>query len=351
MTKLRNLVNKDELKQRLKNDQTDRTTVSFYRYVKIEDPEELRDQIFESWGKLGVLGRIYLAKEGINSQMSVPSKNLEKFREVLYKDRRFKDIPFKIAVEDDGKSFYKLTIKVREKIVADGLDDSSFDPSNVGKHLSAEDFNKAISDGAIVVDMRNHYESEVGHFENAICPDADTFREELPMVEKILEEKTAGKKDKKILFYCTGGIRCEKASAYFKHKGYEDVNQLHGGIIEYAKQVAAKNLDSKFKGKNFVFDERMGERITDEIISQCHQCGEKCDSHTNCANNDCHLLFIQCANCQEKFENCCTPKCQEIIHLPFEEQKKLRKGKNKKGSCLSVYKSRLRPKLNALNAN
>ncbi|MBP7670854.1 rhodanese-related sulfurtransferase [Candidatus Gracilibacteria bacterium] len=342
VTKLRNLINKEELKSLIQSDQTPRTTLSFYRYTKIADPQQLRDELFEQWSELGVLGRIYLAHEGINAQMSIPTENLQKFRDHLDATPLFAQVPFKIAVEDNGKSFYKLAIKVREKIVADGLNDDTFDTSNTGTHLNAEQFNQAIEQGAVVVDMRNHYESEVGHFENAICPDADTFREELQLVQELIKDK----KDQKVLFYCTGGIRCEKASAYFKHLGYKDVNQLHGGIIEYAKEVAEKNLPSKFHGKNFVFDERIGERITSEIIAKCHQCGQPCDDHTNCANNACHLLFIQCKACQEKFANCCTEKCKQFIELPAEDQRRLRKNSTREDH-LAVYKSRLRPKLSS----
>ncbi|MES2133126.1 MAG: rhodanese-related sulfurtransferase, partial [Bacteroidota bacterium] len=209
--------------------------------------------------------------------------------------------------------------------------------------VTEEEFNKAMEqEGTIVVDMRNHYESEVGHFEGSILPDADTFREELPRVIDLLKDN----KDTKVLMYCTGGIRCEKASAYLKHKGFKDVNHLQGGIIEYAKQVKEQNLKSKFIGKNFVFDERIGERITDDVLSNCHQCGKACDTHVNCKNDDCHLLFIQCDECAEKMQGCCTPKCMEIAALPLEEQRALRKGRIKKGEeSLSVYKSRLRPNL------
>jgi UPF0176 protein len=340
--KNKKFISRRELKEWILNDPTPRTTISFYRYVNIENPEELRDQLLEVWGNLGVLGRIYLAKEGINSQMNVPTENYEKFLNWLDSDERFAKMPIKIAVEDDGKSFYKLTIKVRPKIVADGLNDDAFDTTNVGNHLSAKEFNEALDDpNTVVVDMRNHYESEVGRFEGAICPDADTFREELPMVVDILKDK----KDKKVLLYCTGGVRCEKASAYLKHEGFEDVNQLLGGIIDYARQVKAEGLDSKFKGKNFVFDERIGERITEDILSECHQCGNPCDTHTNCKNDDCHLLFIQCQECAEKMEGCCTPKCQEIAAMPIEEQRQLRKTGKSKNESLSVYKSRLRPNL------
>lgn len=340
-------ISRKELKEWILNDPTPRTTLSFYRYVNIENPQELRETMEEEWSKLGVLGRIYLAKEGINSQMSVPTENYDKFIQWLNTDSRFTDMPIKIAVEDDGKSFYKLAIKVRHKIVADGLNDDAFDTANVGKHLSAKEFNDALENPeTIVVDMRNHYESEVGRFEKAICPDADTFREELPMVVDMLKDK----KDKKVLLYCTGGVRCEKASAYLKHEGFEDVNQLLGGIIDYARQVKAQGLESKFKGKNFVFDERVGERITEDILSECHQCGNPCDTHTNCKNDDCHLLFIQCDECSSKMEGCCTPKCKEIAALPIEEQRKLRKTGKAKNESLSVYKSRLRPNLKRILA-
>jgi UPF0176 protein len=343
---LYNRVNKEELKKKIAEDTTQRTTLSFYKYVIIENPEELRDIFFYDWSILGVLGRIYLAKEGINAQLSLPTVKFDLFKEQLYADKRFTDVPFKIAVEDDGKSFYKLAIKVRDKIVADGLDDGNFDVTNVGKHLSAKEFNEALEmPETIVVDMRNHYESEVGHFEGAICPDADTFRDELPMVLNMLEDK----KDKKLLLYCTGGIRCEKASAYFKHHGFEDVNQLHGGIIDYARQIKEQGLETKFKGKNFVFDERLGERISEEIISKCHQCGEPCDDHTNCANFECHLLFIQCTKCAEKMEGCCTQECIDVIHLPIDKQREIRKGP-KKEDARNVYKSRLRPNLSKMKS-
>jgi UPF0176 protein len=342
---LHNRINKKELKERLKKDATPRKTISFYRYVILKNAPELRDILYKDLLAMNALGRIYLAYEGINAQMSVPLANYQNFLAYLDSYDAFKNMPIKLGVEDDGKSFYKLAIKVRKKIVADGLEDDSFDVTNVGKHLNAAEFNEALDmPGTIVVDMRNHYESEIGHFENAICPDVDTFREELPLVVDLLKDK----KDQKILMYCTGGVRCEKASAYLKHHGFKDVNQLHGGIIEYAKQVKEQNLPVKFKGKNFVFDERLGERIGNEVISTCHQCGAVCDTHTNCANDDCHLLFIQCNDCKKSMQGCCSEACIEIINLPIDKQRQIRKGRAKEDS-LSVYKSRLRPNLGEKN--
>ena len=166
------------------------------------------------------------------------------------------------------------------------------------------------------------------------------------MVAEMLKDK----KNSKILMYCTGGIRCEKASAYLKHQGFNDVNQLHGGIIEYARQVKEQNLPVKFKGKNFVFDERLGERISNEVISKCHQCATICDTHTNCANDDCHLLFIQCETCKNTMQGCCSQACIDVINLSLEKQREIRKGRKKEDS-LSVYKSRLRPNLSEQISN
>jgi UPF0176 protein len=129
--------------------------------------------------------------------------------------------------------------------------------------------------------------------------------------------------------YCTGGIRCEKASAWMKHRGFKHVFQLNGGIIEYARQVKEQGLENKFIGKNFVFDERLGERISPDIISHCHQCGAPCDDHTNCKNDGCHLLFIQCKSCAEKYDGCCSADCKNIVSLPAEKQKEIRQGINK----------------------
>ena len=302
----------------------ERLTLSFYQYHHINNPSLFRDYIFLHLNSLDVLGRIYVAKEGINAQLSVPAPRFNVFKTFLDEIDFLQGVRLNIAVEQDNESFLKLTIKVRDKIVADGLKDSTFDVTNKGVHVNAKTFNELLNDpNTLCVDMRNHYESEIGHFEGAITPDVDTFRDSLPLIEEELAEHKA---DKNLVMYCTGGIRCEKASAYFKHKGFQKVYQLEGGIIEYARQVKDHGLDNKFKGKNFVFDGRRGERITEEVIAQCHQCGTPCDTHVNCANQACHLLFIQCEACQAKTQTCCSEACQEIVNLPELEQKKRRQG-------------------------
>lgn len=339
MAALHNRISRKELKERIINDPTPRTTISFYCYFKIEDPKAFRDQLYKDFTALGVMGRIYLAHEGINAQISLPTANMESFRNYIYAIEPLNGLRLNIAVDDDGKSFYVLDIKVRNKIVADGIHDPSFDMANKGKYVNAEQFNELTNDpNTVVIDMRNHYEFEVGHFEKAIEIPSDTFREQLPMAADMMNED----KEKNIIMYCTGGIRCEKASAYMLHKGFKNVFHLEGGIINYVNQVKEQGLDNKFHGKNFVFDQRLGERVTEEIIAHCHQCGKPADTHVNCVNDACHLLFIQCDECKEKMEGTCSKECFDFIHLPEEEQKRLRSGIDKGRNVFNKAKSRLK---------
>lgn len=321
-----NKLNKEELEEQLRDIGHEFLTISFYKYARIANPHLFRDHLFLMWSKLEVVGRTYIASEGINAQIAVPTKNISLFREELYQIDFLNGIRLNFAVDESEAEFpfLKLKIKVRNKILADGLNDETFDVTKKGKHLNAEEFNTLTDDPeTLLIDFRNHYESEVGYFEGAILPDVDTFRDSLPKIEK---EILKGNEHKNIVMYCTGGIRCEKASAWFKHRGFPNVHQLEGGIIKYARDVKEQGIQNKFKGKNFVFDERRGERITEEIVSICHLCGTPADTHTNCANSACHLLFIQCDKCKEKLDNCCSSECKEIFHLPIEEQKELRKG-------------------------
>ena len=315
----------------------ERLTISFYQYAQIRNTSIFRNHLFIHWDALEVLGRIYVAHEGINAQLSVPADNFDRFKAHLDSISFLEGVRLNIAIEQDNMSFLKLKVKVRNKIVADGLNDASFDVTNKGVHVNAQEFNVLIEDpDTVLVDMRNHYESEIGHFKNAITPDVDTFRDSLDIIEADLANH---KEDKKLVMYCTGGIRCEKASAYYKHKGFKQVYQLEGGIIEYARQVESQRLENKFKGKNFVFDHRRGERISEDVIANCHQCGESCDEHVNCANEACHLLFIQCENCADKMNQCCSDACKAVYELPFEEQKALRRGKNESNKIFKKGRS------------
>lgn len=338
--KLFNKIDKVILKNNLENEKFNRITASFYKYVSISQPEKFRDSLFLLFDEMLIFGRIYVAKEGINAQVSVPQQSWDLFVFRISKIKELKSIEIKKALKE-GKSFYKLTIKVRKELVAYGLADDEYDMSKVGKHLNSSDYNTAIENRkTIIVDMRNYYESEVGRFDNAIIPDVETSKELLPEVKNILK----GKEKEKILLYCTGGIRCEKASSYLIKNGFKDINQLQGGIIQYAHEMKEKSMKSKFKGKNFVFDNRLGERVTKDILSKCHICESSCDTHTDCKNDACHILFIQCKSCSEKYDGCCSTECMHFALLPLEKQKELRKTPEHLVSK-TFFDTRIKPKL------
>ncbi|MBP6287622.1 MAG: rhodanese-related sulfurtransferase [Ferruginibacter sp.] len=345
MAVLHNRVSQAELKKLLFAETEHRTTISFYQYFPVEDPKQFRDEMYRALNALKVFGRIYIAQEGINAQVSVPDSNVDAFRDYLYSIPALNGIRLNIAVDDDGRSFWVLKIKVRHKIVADGITDPGFSMEKKGRYVNAEQMNELMEkEDTIVIDMRNHYEYEVGHFTKALEIPSDTFREQLPMAVDMMKEN----RDKNIIMYCTGGIRCEKASAYMLHNGFKNVFHLEGGVINYARQAKEKGLESKFIGKNFVFDDRLGERITEDIIARCHQCGKPADTHTNCKNDGCHLLFIQCADCAAKKDGCCSEACQTVYNLPLEEQKELRKGIDKGMMVFNKSRKRLRPRLDEM---
>lgn len=337
---LYNKINSEELKFALANEQFERITASFYKYVDISIPNELRDQLYEVWNQMGVFGRVYIADEGINAQVSIPQQNWEMFKDSVRNNDLFRDVKIKKAIQE-GSSFYKLKIKVRKELVAYDVPKESYDMRKVGKHLTASEYNLALDrEDSTVVDMRNYYESEIGRFENAIIPDVETSKELLPEVKNLLK----GKENEKILLYCTGGIRCEKASSYLIKSGFKDVSQLQGGIIQYAHDIKRNNMKSKFRGKNFVFDDRLGERITDDVLASCHICGDSCDDHTDCKNDACHILFIQCEKCKKLYNGCCSKECQDFAALPIEQQKKLRKDPEKIISR-TFFDSRIKPRM------
>jgi len=346
MAVLHNRISQKELKEALYKETEPRKTISFYQYFHISDPKTFRDGLYKGLLALKVFGRIYVASEGINAQISVPSSAFESLRQYLLSIEGLKNVRLNLALDDDGKSFWVLKVKLREKIVADGITDTEFDMRKKGRYVNAEEFNKLTDDpSTIVIDMRNHYEYEVGHFQNAIEIPSDTFRDQLPMAVEMMKEH----KSDNIIMYCTGGIRCEKASAYLLHQGFKNVFHLEGGIIHYANTVKEEGLKNKFRGKNFVFDDRLGERIGEEIIATCHQCGKPADTHVNCVNNGCHLLFIQCSDCASAYEGCCSEECRDFIHLLPEEQKELRKNLDRGRNIFNKSRARLRKRISPKN--
>ena len=331
---------REQLKTELAEEGFARKTCSFYRYINIDELQALRDELYKEWFALRILGRVYLASEGINAQISVPEPHWDQFLETLNSRGVLAKMPIKHAVQE-GQSFLKLAIRVKQELVAYNIPFNQYDMNHVGEHVNAVEFNEALDNpDSIAVDMRNYYESEVGQFKTAIIPDVETSRDLLPQVRHLLK----GQEEKEVLLYCTGGIRCEKASAYLLHHGFKNVKQLNGGIIQYAHDIREQQLDSKFIGSNFVFDDRLEERITADVISVCHQCGTACDTHTDCMNQACHILFIQCPDCKAAYNSCCSPECQEFAALPLEEQWLLRKDPEKVVSK-TVHTARVKPRL------
>jgi UPF0176 protein len=303
-----NRVERKKLMEKVRNEPFKRRIFSFYRYVRIEDPVTFRDELYKAWIALNVLGRIYVAHEGINAQMSVPEQNWDAFHKTFEKFQYLQNITINDAVESGKYAFFKLDIRNRKRIVVDGLEENIFEVSSIGTHLSPKEFHDMIGQqDVIVVDARNNYECDIGHFENAVKPKSKTFSKVLPELSEILKEQ----KNKKILMYCTGGIRCEKASAYMKKHGFLHVFQLKGGIINYVNEIKARGIASKFKGSNYVFDERMSEKVTDEKLASCRHCGSPHSTHVNCGHIPCHGLFIICPTCAIKYNECCSVECMD----------------------------------------
>ncbi|CAG8442524.1 13683_t:CDS:2 [Ambispora gerdemannii] len=302
--------------------------LSFYTFNPIEDTRlgSLHQSMVKNFKDFGILGRIYISTEGINAQISCPGEKVNALRKYCDEEipRFFGKIDERVdggigdfnysTIHGDRASFLKLIVRIRNQIVVDGLKPGSYDIRKQPKHLSAEEWHHALSNTnikPIVIDMRNHYESEVGYFEDAMRPDVDTFRDSI----KAMNEICQGKHDEEIFMYCTGGIRCSKAGAILRSNGFKSVNVLRGGITAYGRFVVANpSIKSLYKGRNFTFDKRLGEPITDDIVSQCHTCGSPCNIHTNCRNKACNLLFIQCQNCRARTKHTCGNRaCFEMV--------------------------------------
>ncbi|MFD1629428.1 rhodanese-related sulfurtransferase [Pseudopedobacter beijingensis] len=282
-------------------------TLLYYCYSHIEDAEQYAADHLKFCKETGLTGRIIIADEGLNGTVSGTVEQCKKYMDYVYADGRFNATEFKID-EVDEPSFMKMHCRYKAEIVHSGLRDPNIiDPTQkTGKHLEPVDFMEMKDrDDVVVLDVRSNYEHKMGKFKNAITLDIDNFRDFPDMINQLAQYK-----DKKILTYCTGGIKCEKASALLLHEGFKDVYQLHGGIIKYGKEAGGKD----FEGKCYVFDNRIAvdvNSVNPEVISVCYNCGTKTTKMINCANPECNEHFTQCEECGWKMAGCCSDACKE----------------------------------------
>ncbi|WP_110112443.1 rhodanese-related sulfurtransferase [Bacillus sp. CGMCC 1.16541] len=284
----------------------------YYKYVTIEDPAVFRDEHFAFCEELGLKGRILIAHEGMNGTVSGTLEQTEAYMTAMKNDPRFSDMIFKIEPYHEH-AFKKLKVKVKPEIVNLSLEKDVNPNATTGKHLSPKEFYEAMQqDDVLILDARNTYEYDLGHFKNAIRPDIETFRE-LP---NWIRENLSEHKDKKVLTYCTGGIRCEKFSGFLVDEGFEDVSQLHGGIITYGYDEEVKGR--LWDGKCYVFDERISVPVnrTEEatVVGKCYYCGEPEERYVKCGNPDCNDHLLLCEECEHEHLRSCSSECKEHPH-------------------------------------
>ncbi|HET7656735.1 MAG TPA: rhodanese-related sulfurtransferase [Bacillales bacterium] len=289
--------------------QMDYRVLLYYKYVPIEDHETFAREHLDFCKELGLRGRILVAEEGLNGTVSGTVAQTDVYMETLRKDPRFSDIEFKIDPAD-GHAFKKMFVRARDEIVSLKLEEDVNPNKLTGEYLDPKDFYEELQkDDVVVLDARNEYEYRIGHFRGAINPDIESFRE-LP---KWIEENLKDKKDKRVLAYCTGGIRCEKLTGYLKKEGFENVAQLHGGIVTYGKDPEVKGR--LYEGKCYVFDDRrmvpVNRTEEDRVIGECFHCGKTEDRYVNCANPECNRQYICCESCETKYKRSCSDECRE----------------------------------------
>jgi UPF0176 protein len=287
--------------------------ILYYKFTYIDDPGVFCNEHKKNLKKMGVKGRVYISKEGINGTLAGTPEQMAEYKNYLRSLEGFHDTDFKTD-DSDEIPFAKMICKVRDEIVAIHVD--GLDPAEGGRYLEPSEWREYMESNKdfVLIDVRNNYESKVGHFEGAITPDVDTFYEFPEWLEK-----TDIPKEKKVLMYCTGGIRCEKFSVLMKKKGWDDVNQLHGGILRYAKEEKGKH----YKGKCFVFDDRLVVPVNKENlepIARCEITGKPADSYINCSNMDCNKLFICSEEGAQLLEGCCCEECMKSEYKrPFDQ--------------------------------
>ena len=282
--------------------------VSYYHYTHIGDPERKVADHLVYCKKLKLRGRIYIAEEGINGTISGSMQSCQKYMSEMQADPELTGIRFK-ADESEGHAFNRLHVRLKKEIVFSGLRNPEvIDPTKTtGTHVNGEEFQELMKDeDAVILDVRSNYETRLGKFKNAVTLDMENFREFPSKIEELDKYK-----NKKVVTYCTGGVKCEKASAYLLHQGFKDVYQLHDGIIGYSKEMGGKDFD----GVLYVFDGRITvpvNHINPKVISLCKKCNKPAVRNLNCANVNCNEQYVMCESCADKMEGACSEKCMSI---------------------------------------
>jgi UPF0176 protein len=295
----------------------------YYKYVKIENHEEFAAEHLKYCRSIGLKGRILVAEEGINGTVSGTFEQTQAYMDHMHADPRFADVWFKID-ESDHHVFSKMFVRPKKEIVTLRLEDDVNPNEVTGRRLSPKEWFEAIQDpDVIIIDGRNDYEYEIGHFRNAIRPDVKAFRE----FPDWIRENLGDQKDKKVLTYCTGGIRCEKLSGFLLKEGFKDVSQLEGGIVTYGKDEETQGR--YWNGKCYVFDERISVPINrteeDVIVAKCHHCGKLEDRYVNCANPWCNIQHVCCEDCEDTYRRSCSDECREHKDNRYELETELRR--------------------------
>ncbi len=280
----------------------------FYKYVNVEQPEATQAWFKELCGNLGLTGRIILAHEGINGTVGGSDESAAQFIEAMNAHPLFFGMDIKDAPGDE-KYFPRMRIVVKNEIVHLGIDPKELTVENTGTHLTPAQAHELLNskpENLVIIDTRNNYEARVGTIPGSMIPDKRYFREFPEYIDEHLDEL----KDKQVLMFCSGGIRCERASAYVKEKGVsQEVYQIEGGIHRYIEQFP----DGHFKGTYYVFDGRIGVKVSDDILTNCDICSIPCDFYVNCMNGRCNKQFIACPECIEKHQECCSTTCKELV--------------------------------------